>query len=312
MLLLDAASAGFAAVRRSKRLVALSGLVTALASLPLALWTGRAVHQSAAHRPDARSVAESLDADFFADVRSSSPGFDDDATALVVASLLLFFVVRPLVVGGYVGVAAAGRRIPFSQFVREGGHLYWKLFRVAVVGVVALYLLSLGLKPLQTWIGEVASRLPSEATALRYRRAAEVFAFASCGAVAAVFDYARVGLRMHRPPGVLREIGISAMFVVRHPGRTLGFFGIAFAIEAAVIAAAIPLLRLADGAYVATSVVVLVLGQMLVTLREACRLFHLVGAWHIRRIDEAGRPSRAAAASGEPDLLDAPLPWNVT
>lgn len=312
MLVLEAAGAGFAAVRRSKRLLALSALVTALVSLPFALWAGRTVHEVAAHRPDAREIAASHDPDFFADVRAFAPGFDADATALAVAALVLYFVVRPLVTGGYVGIAAAGRRIPFSQFVREGGHLYWKFLRVSVLGVLLLLLLTLSLKPLQAWIEDVASRLPNAATALQYRRAAEIFAFACCAALAMVFDYVRVGLRMRRNPGVLREIGLSFLFVLQSPFRTLLFFAASLALEGAVLAAVVPLLRVADGSYVATSVVVLVLGQVLVTLREACRLFHLAGAWHIRRADEAGRRSRAAATvTGEPDLLEVPLPWNV-
>jgi hypothetical protein len=133
MLLAQALRAGLDAVRRSKRLLLLAALVTALVSLPFALWMGRKVHEVGAHRPDARAIAESHDPDFFADVRSASPGFDADATALALAALAIYFCVRPLIAGGYVGIAAAGRRIPFSQFVREGGHQYWKLFRVALL-----------------------------------------------------------------------------------------------------------------------------------------------------------------------------------
>ena len=312
MLLAKALRAGLDAVRRSKRLLFLAALVTALVSLPFAFWMGRKVHEVGSHRPDAREIAESHDPDFFADVRSASPGFDADATALVVAALVISFCVRPLIVGGFIGIAAAGKRIPFSQFVREGGHQYWKLFRVAILQVVLLYLVTLALKPLQTWIADVASRLPSQATALQYRRAAELFAFACCGALAMVFEYARVGLRMHRSPGVLREIGLSFLFVLQSPFRTGMLFVVASGLEIAVLALLIPLLRVADGSYVATSIVVLVLGQVLVTLREACRLFHVAGAWHLRRADEEGRTSRrTTTAVEEPDLLEAPLPWNV-
>ena len=312
MLLAQAAAAGFAAVRRSKRLLLLTALLTALVSLPFALWAGRKIHQVAAHRPDATEVAESLDPDFFADVRAVAPGFEADAAALAVAALLLFFVVRPLISGGYVGIAAAGRRIPFSQFVREGGHLYWKFLRVSVLCVLSILLVALALKPLHVWITDTASRLPSEATAVQYRRALAAFEFACCGAVAMVFDYVRVGLRMRRRPGVLREVGLSFLFVLQSPARTLLFFGMGIALEMAAMLLVVPLIRIADGAYIATSLVVLLLGQVLVTLREACRLFHLAGAWHIRRAEEAGRGARSSiSATAEPDLLEAQLPWNV-
>ena len=60
--------------------------------------------------------------------------------------------------------------------------------------------------------------------------------------------------------------------------------------------------------------IVLVVVQFVVTLREAARLFHVAGAWQIRSA-EAGEERRAPEViepeTPESDVLRSPLPWNV-
>lgn len=313
MLLADACRAGFGAVRRSKRLLACSALTTGLAGLPLAVFVARQVDAQGARRPDATEVARFLDPDFFADVRSANPSFDADAVALVVVSIVLAFAVRPLLWGGYAGIAATKKRLTFAKFVREGGNTYWKFLRISAVGLVLLFAVSVGLKPLLDTVERFALSEPTEIAARNARTVAQVIAFLALCVPAMIADYARVGVRMRRRPGVLAEFGRSAMFVFQHPFRTSGFYLIGLALEAAAIAAMVLLIRMADGAYVATSVVVLVLGQLLVALREATRLFHLAGAWTIREAEERPAPRRPAEPESQgDDLLDKPLPWHVS
>ena len=143
-------------------------------------------------------------------------------------------------------------------------------------------------------------------------RITEAVVFAVFVAVATVFDHARVGIHRHRRPGVLGELVRSLLFVVQHPTRTLGLALFAFALEAAVLALAVPVFRWADGGYLLTSAVVLVLVQVLVFLREALRLTHIAGAYHLRVVDEPDRSASSGAAAGndDGDLLQN-LPWNV-
>lgn len=312
MLLADACRAGFGAVRRSKRLLAWSALTTGFASLPLAVFVARQVDAQGARRPDSTEVARFLDPDFFADVRSANPSFDADAIALVVVSLILAFALRPLLWGGYAGISATKKRLTFAKFVREGGNTYWKFLRISAVCVFLVGAVSVALKPLLDTVERFALTEPTEVAATNARTVAQVIVFLALCLPAMIADYARVGIRMRRRPGVLAEFGRSAMFVFQHPFRTSGFYLIGLALEVAVVAVFVVLIRMADGAYVATSLVVLVLGQLLVALREATRLFHLAGAWTIREAEERPAPVRPVHPEGDgDDLLDKPLPWHV-
>lgn len=306
-----AVRAAWRAVRRAKRLLFLVSLVNALACLPAAIYVGLEVHRSAAHRTDATEIARTLDLDFMADLRGGSGDFEANLTALAAATLVLFFFVRPLFMGGYVAIAARGDRIRFDEFVRVGGAVYWKFLRIAFTGLVAAYLLSLAASPLLDYIDEQASNFTTEGPALTYRRITEAVVFAAFWVLGTILDYTRIGVRMHRRPGVFAELIRSAVFVLQHPVDTLGFSALAFALEIVVIWAFSHVLQALDGAYIVTSVVVLLAVQVLVALREATRLFHHAGAWAIRRREEGDHddPSRTEG-QGSDDLLSN-LPWNL-
>lgn len=313
MVFAEALRAGFAAVRRSKRLLLCAAMTTALASLPLGVWVARAVHAAGARRPDAKFVARALDPDFFADVREANPSFDADATALVVAALVLMFFVRPLVTGGFTGIAASQKRLSFAKFVREGATVYWKFLRIAAVEAVVLLAVSIALKPLLATFDDWAAGAQAEDVARSRTWAAQGLAFGTLCLVAMIFDYARVGVRMRRRPGVLAEIGRAVMFVVQHPLRTAGFHLCGLLLEIGVCAPFLLLIRVADGGYVLSSAVVLLLGQGVVALRDGARLFHLAGAWRIRV--EGERLQAPARRPGDPDgqdLLGERLPWHVS
>ncbi len=305
-----AVRAAWRAVRRAKRLVWLVALTDALVFLPAALYVGVTVHRAAGHRVDATSLARVLDPDLLADMDSGSGDFRIHQTVLAAACLVLFFALRPLVMGGYVAIAARGDRIRFDEFVRVGGAVYWKFLRIALVGVVTCYLLSLAAKPLLAYIDEQASSYVTEGPAITYRRATEVFVFTAYWVLGTILDYTRVGVRMYRRPGVFVELGRSALFVLQHPVETLGFSAFAFAIELAAIWGFSELLQRADGAYVLTSLSVLLLAQVLVALREATRLFHHAGAWRIRRRAEGGAHDDPARRRPSGDDLLENLPWN--
>jgi hypothetical protein len=74
------------------------------------------------------------------------------------------------------------------------------------------------------------------------------------------------------------------------------------------------LVQIADGGYFTTSAIVLVLVQLVVTLREGARLFHIAGAWQIRS-GEAGeelrRPEVIVPEPEAPDVLRTQLPWHT-
>jgi hypothetical protein len=271
----------------------------------------REVDGLAAHRVDATSVARTLQPDFQADLAGAAPGFDANLTALVAGAVLLHFVLSPLVRGGYLGVAVEdNRRLPFAEFVRAGGATYWKFFRTALLGVLLCYLLSLAARPLLTYMAELTDRLGNEVQGTRYVRATEAVVFAAFVVLATILDYCRVGIRLHRRPGVLAEFGRSTLFVLQHPGTTLSLAAVSVALEVGVIALFVPVLEAADGAYLLTSCAVLLLVQILVMLREGLRLFHLACAWRVRAVEfgelEATRPRPPPR---EPDLLD-DLPWS--
>ncbi len=306
-----AVRAGWRSIRRAKRLVALVALVDMLTCLPAALFVGVAVHTSGAHRVDATELARGLDPDFQHDLFGTDGGLHDLLSVLVIATLVLFFVVRPLFMGGYVGIASRKERIRFDDFVQEGGAVYWKFLRVSLFGLLAAYLLSLSAAPLLEYIDDQAAEFAVEGPALRYRLITEGVVFAAFWVFGTVLDYARVGIRMHRRPGVLAELVRSFVFVLQHPFDTLGFSLISFLLEVGVIAAFVWLLAAADGAYVVTSVIVLLLIQVLIGLREAARLFHIAGAWHLRfreEGDEFGPDGEALGAPEDPLLSN--LPWH--
>jgi hypothetical protein len=300
-------------VRNSKRMLVWVGLVDLLVCLPAAVLYGGAVHAVAGRRADALELAQRFDPDFFADLRSRAPELDTSLAALALASLVVYFLVRPLVMGGFVGAAASGRRMHFAAFAREGGALYWKFLRLSFVAVVACYLLSIGAKPLLDKVAEWAVAR-SEATAHRYHLVTQVVVFGVFCLLAVVLDYTRVGMKLSRRPGVFREFGRSALFVLHHPGRTLSLFAVTFAAELAVLAGFGWLVRTVDGGYLTTSEIVLVVMQGVVTLREACRLAHVAGAWHIRAADAGEEPRERQVVVPEPpdsDLLRSSLPWNA-
>jgi hypothetical protein len=179
------------------------------------------------------------------------------------------------------------------------------------IGLVTAYLLSLAASPLLDYIDDQAANFRTEGPAETYRRITEAVVFAAFWVLGTILDYTRVGIRMHRRPGVLAELLRSAVFVMQHPVDTLGFSALSFGIEIAVIWGFALLLDAADGAYLITSVTILILVQVLVALREACRLFHHAGAWNIRRREEGGGEAEEERADGlsRDDLL-ADLPWN--
>lgn len=301
--------AGFAAVRRSKRLLLLSALLTALIALPPALYVAREVHAHAARRPDALDIARALDPDFMADVRLANPGFDASVTALVVASFVLYFLTRPLIWGGYCGIAATDRRIHFATFLREGGANYWKFLRIAALGGVLLVGVSLAMKPLLTLVEKWAVDEPSETLGERYRASAQYVAIGALLLVKLVLDHTKVGVRLHHRPGVFVELGRSAMFALTRL-RTFMVFGIARVLEFAAIVALSAAIETADGAYVLTTVIVVILGTLLVAAREAVSLFHIAAAWQIRATEDAPPPPAPDYGDGEPDILQTPLPWH--
>jgi hypothetical protein len=300
-------------VLSSKRMLLVVGLTDFVVCLPPTIYVLRQVAAASAHRTDALDLAKRFDPDLFADVGSAASGFDDNLRALVVSSLVLFFVLRPFVLGAYVGLAATRRRMHLGHAAREGGALYWKFLRLALVAIVAAYLLSIAAKPLLTQVNEwAASR--TESTAGRYKLVTNVVVVGAFFAVTSIiFEYARVGMRMSRRPGVFRELGRSALFVLQHPASTLGMFLVSLVLEIGAIAGCGWLIQVADGGYFTTSAIVLVLVQLVVMLREAARLFHVAGAWQIRSV-EGGDEHREAVISPEtdaPDVLRAPLPWNL-
>jgi hypothetical protein len=313
MRISEAFRAGFQAVRRSRRLLALVALTDALIALPPAIYVFVVIDRTAAHRLDATHLARHLDRDFFADlVRNAAPDFRLIVTALVAGSLLVFFLVRPFVLGGYVGIAASQHRPRFDDFVREGGQLYWKFLRLSLASLCVMAALSLAARPLLESIDEQARRYQTESILVDWRRITEAVVFAVFLACAAVFDYARVAIHRHRRPGVLGEVARAALFVVQHPGRTLGLVLVVFALEVGTLALAVPVFRWADGGYLVTSVAVFLLAQLLVLAREALRLFHIAGAHHLHAVEDSEASARAARSSVpvDGDLLTN-LPWNL-
>jgi hypothetical protein len=311
MAFVAALRAGFGAVRRSKRLVGCAALPTVLLSLPFALWMGRSVHALGAHRPDATDVSKTLDPDFFADVRGANPSFDSDANLLVVAALLLAFAVRPLVWGGYVGIAATRKRATFARFVREGGSVYWKFLRISAVEVVLLGVAAVALKAPLSTVSDFTADAAGD-VARRYMWVTQALLFGALCLVALVADYARIGVRMRRRPGVLAEVVRSAWFVAQHPLQTIGLLLVGLALEAACVAPFLLLMRSADGAKVGASLTVLVLGTLAVVVREGARLFHVAAAWTVRAAEDRPRDAVQAREGPEgPDVLEERLPWHV-
>ncbi len=300
-------------VRSSKRMLVAVGVLDLIVCLPPTIWLLQKVHAASAHRPDALELARGLDPDFFADLRGGTAGFDESLTTLCAISFGLFFLLRPFVMGAYVGLAATRRRVHLGHFAKEGGSVYWKFLRLALLAGIAAFLLSIAAKPLLEQVDEWA-KLRAEATAQRYKGVTSAVVIGAYCLVAMVFDYARVGIRMNRRPGVIAELGRSALFVLQHPARTLAMFVVSLALEAGVIFGCGWLVQVADGGYFTTSAIVLVLLQFIVILREAARLFHVAGAWQIRATEAGDERRGAEAIVGEPegpDVLRTPLPWNV-
>jgi hypothetical protein len=307
----------FDTVRNSKGLLAATAFVDFLVALPPALYVLRQVHGGTAHRGDALELARRFDSDLMADLRARAPAFEDDLTALIAGSLFVFFFLRPFVIGAFVGAAAAARREPnLGQHAKQGGLVYWRFLLLAVTAGVAAYLLSVAAKPLLDQVDEWAL-VRDEITANRYRFVTNTVVFGAFYVVAMIFDYCRVGIRMHQKPGVLPvfvELGRSALFVLQHPAQSLLILIASLAIELGAVFTCGWLVQVADGGYFTTSAIVLLLVQVVVLLREAARLFHLAGAWQLRAAeagDEPHAPAVVTPESDEPDVLRSPLPWNV-
>jgi hypothetical protein len=298
----------------SKKILVLVSFADLVVCAPAGIYVLRQVNGLAAHRADALELARRYDQDFMADLRSGASGFDANVTALVIASFVLFALLRPLVLGGYVGLAATNHKLRLGAFLREGGAVYWKFLRLAVLGGIAAWLLSLAAKPLITQVNSWAEARP-EPTSNRYLLVTNVVLFAGFCLVSMVFEYARVGVRVERRPGIFAGIGRAAVFVLlKHPARTVTLFLVSFALECGAILGFARLVQVADGGYFATSAIVLVLVQILVLLREAARLFHVAGAWQLVATEageELEEPAVTAVALAESDVLRAPLPWHV-
>jgi len=299
-------------VARSKRMLLAAGFVEMLVCLPPAAYVLRNVDAAAGRRVDSLAIAQHFDPDFMADLRSRTPSYDDNLTALCVASFVAFFFVRTFVTSGYVGIAATNRDPRLSQFAREAGATYWKFLRLALAAGAAAYLLSIAAKPLLSQVEDWA-KLRAEPTAVRYRLVTQLVVFGAFCVVAMIFDYARVGVRLHRRPGVFAEVGRAALFVLQHPAGTLSLFLVSLAVEMGAVLACGWLVQIADGGYFTTTAIVLVLVQFVVTLREAARLFHVAGAWQLRSGavgEERDAREVVAPESDRPDVLASQLPWN--
>jgi hypothetical protein len=300
-------------LRRGRRMLLVVALLDLLVCLPPTLHLLRRVHEDAANRPDALSLAHALDLDFAAELRGPVGALDSELTMLCAVSVGLFFLVRPLVLGGFVGVAATRRRVHLSQFLKDAGAVYWKFLRLAILGLAAYYLLAIAAKPLLAQVEEWAA-VRSETTAQRYRLITNLVVLGAFGVVATILEYARIGIRLDRRPGILAHFWQAVLFVLQHPGRTLGLYLLYWVLEAAAIGGVGVVVQLADGGYYVTSAAVLLLFQLVVILREGARLFHVGCAWNIRAA-EAGEDSGEEAAilvdREEGDLLRTTLPWNV-
>ena len=313
MRIVEAFKAGFHAVRRSRRLIALVAVVDALIALPPAIYVASVVDQAASRRLDADHLALHLDPDFWADLaRNDAPGFSGIVTALVLGSLLAFFVTRPLIMGGYVGAAASDKRPRFDDFIREGGALYWKFLRLAVVSLLVMFALSLAAAPLLDSIEEQARRHQREDILLNWRRITELVVFGVFLATSTIVDYARVGIHRYRRPGVIAELLRSTLFVLQSPVRTLGLALVLFLMEVGSLAIAVPVFRWADGGYLLTAVVMFILLQVQIMVREGLRMWHIASAYHTRVADEPSEQPRTDGDVPEEDGdLLSNLPWNT-
>jgi hypothetical protein len=300
-------------VARSKRMLLVAGFVETLVCLPPAIYVLRNVDAAAGRRVDALAIAQHYDPDFMADLRNRTPGYDENLTALCYASFVAFFFVRTFLSAGYVGLAANPRASRLSHFARDGAATYWKFLRLAVFAGVVAYLLSIAAKPLLAQVEDWA-KLRAEPTAMRYRLVTQIVVFGAFCVVAMIFEYARVGVRLRRRPGVFAEVGRAALFVLQRPAATVALLLVSLVIEMGAVLACGWLVQIADGGYFTTTAIVLVLVQFVVTLREAARLFHVAGAWQLRAGavgDERDAPEVVAPEEDRPDVLGAPLPWNT-
>lgn len=311
MSILAGVRAGFGAVRRSKRLLALVSLCNLLVALPAGLYVFSAVHGAASTRTDSLDLARGLDAGFLAELRSHHEvAFDSHLLALVVGAALVFFLVRPLVQGGYVMVASTGRRVRFGEFVRAGGMLYWKFLRLAVIALVTAVVLKLAAKPMLAQVRELSLAMDDVATGTTYIRVAESATLLLLVVAATVYDFTRVGMRMHRRRGVLTELGHSFLFALQRPVLTLGLALISIALEVGVLWGAAAVLGWMDGGYLVTSLAILVVVQAMIAAREGCRLFVVAAAWRVRALEEAEPPPTPVAKPWEGVDLFADLPWH--
>lgn len=307
MLLLRGLSAGLDAVKRSKRLLLLVSVCDLLVGLPAALYVFSAVHGAAGRRTDSIELARGLDVGFLAELRAHhESAFDAHLLALVVGAALVFFVVRPLIQGGYVMVASTSRRVRFGEFVRAGGMLYWKFLRLGVLALLTAVLLQFAAKPVLAQMHE----LGDPEAAATYVRVAEAGTLLVLVLAATVYDFTRVGMRMYRRRGVLAELLRSLLFVLQRPVVTLGLALTSLALEVGVVWGATELLGAMDGGYLVTSLSILVVVQVFVAAREACRLFVVAAAWRVREIEDADPPPQPVRRPWEGVDLFADLPWH--
>ncbi len=294
---------GLAAAAGAPRLLVVLWLASVLVALPAALAVGTDLALSVGRSQVGERLIEGFDMDWYGEFSHDAHGLSTSfKPEVLVAGGWLdtleawwsgeIFTKRPeiVVLGGLFallwvllagGILAhfnrPGRRFSLGPFLADGGRLFLRFFRLALLSAPIYY----GIFRLARWlfprIEQATLDTTVERTVLAYNLFGVVLIVALVMTAKMIFDYAKIAVVVEERRSAILAAFRGLRFVVRRPLRTYGLvllFGVLAALLLLVYTAVAP----GSGpSSLVGAALVFVLGQLFLLARLALRLGRLAG-----------------------------------
>jgi len=142
--------------------------------------------------------------------------------SLLVVLALVYGLSGMLLSGGFLSAYASAQRVTVAEFIADGARFFGRMFRVALIGFVLLYLVLGILGPLLRYeIASSTSGDASEWTAYVLYLVMNAALLTPFWLITLVLDYTRVRIVLEERGSVLGAFGAGIAFVVRNWRYTL-------------------------------------------------------------------------------------------
>jgi hypothetical protein len=203
---------------------------------------------------------------------------DTSQLSLLTLLALLYACGSAFLSGGFISAYALGLRVTVAEFIADGARFFGRMFRIALIGFVPVFLLVAVLGPwLSDTIAQRTAHGASEWTPYILHLLKNGFLLLLLWCVGLVLDYARVRTVIEDRTSMLIAAGKGGQFVVTHPGVV-----IAFSLVAAGGTAGLMLLFALGAAHISATgywsiALLFLVQQMFLALRMVVKAFSYAG-----------------------------------